>query len=114
MAAVFPDTITGGGDYLKRSGMMVLLNFIVAQPNERFIVVFDGLKRASRDTRAYLDPRDAFRDRGVIMDCLNMKLGDTPENEFIETIMAAHGALEHVAIDRIRGSQSRLPVSPCH
>jgi len=94
VAAVFPDTITGGGDYLKRPGMMALLRFIDAQPNERFIVVFDDLKRASRDTRAYLDLRDAFRDRGAIMDCLNMKLGDTPEDEFIETIMAAQGALE--------------------
>ncbi|GAA6176720.1 hypothetical protein NBRC116593_26390 [Sulfitobacter pacificus] len=94
VAAVFPDTITGGGDYLKRPGMMALLSFIDAQPNERFIVVFDDLKRASRDTRAYLDLRDAFRDRGAVMDCLNMKLGDTPEDEFIETIMAAQGALE--------------------
>lgn len=94
VAAVFPDTITRGGDYLKRPGMMALMNFVDAQPDERFVVVFDDLKRASRDTRTYLDLRDAFRDRGVGMECLNMKLGDTPEDEFIETIMAAQGALE--------------------
>ena len=82
------------GDYLKRPGMMNLLSFIDAQPNERFVIIFDDLKRASRDTRAYLDLRDAFRQRGVHMECLNMKLGDTPEDEFVETIMAAQGALE--------------------
>lgn len=94
VAAVFPDTMTGGGGYLKRPGMKNLLSFIDAQPNERFVVIVDDLKRASRDTRAYLDLRDAFRQRGVRMECLNMKLGDTPEDEFIETIMAAQGALE--------------------
>ncbi|MEP2717936.1 recombinase family protein [Pseudophaeobacter sp.] len=83
VAAVFPDTITGGGDYLKRPGMMALLSFIDAHPNERFIVIFDDLKRASRDTRAYLDLRDAFRARGAALDCLIMKLGDTPEDEFM-------------------------------
>ena len=94
VAAVFPDTITGGGSYMKRPGMVALLSFIDAQPDEDFAVIFDDLKRASRDTRAFLDLRDAFRLRGVRVECLNFKLGDSPEDEFIETIMAAQGALE--------------------
>ena len=93
-AAVFPDTITGAGDFLARPGMVALLSFIDAQPNEDFVVIFDDLKRASRDTRAFLNLRDAFRNRHVGVECLNFKFEDTAEGEFIETIIAAQGALE--------------------
>ncbi|MEM8646936.1 MAG: recombinase family protein, partial [Pseudomonadota bacterium] len=92
--AVFPDTMTGGGDFMARPGIVALLSFIDAQPGERFIVILDDLKRASRDTRAFLDLRDAFRLRGVRLECLNFKLGETPEDEFFETIVAAQGQLE--------------------
>ncbi|MEM9761912.1 MAG: recombinase family protein [Pseudomonadota bacterium] len=92
--AVFPDTMTGGGSFLKRPGMVALLSFLDAQPDEDITVIFDDLKRASRDTRAFLDLRDAFRVRGVRVECLNFSFDDTPEGEFIETIIAAHGALE--------------------
>ncbi len=94
VTAVFPDTYTGAGSYMQRPGMAALLSFIDAQPNEQFVVIFDDLKRASRDTRAFLDLRDAFRLRGVRAECLNFRLEDTPEGEFLETIFAAQGALE--------------------
>ena len=91
VAAVFPDTITGGGDFMQRPGMVALLSFLDAQPAERFVVIFDDLKRFARDTRFHLDLREAFRLRGAKIECLNFKFDDTPEGEFIETIMAARG-----------------------
>lgn len=94
VAAVFPDTITGGGDFMKRPGMVALLSFIDAQPGVPFVVIFDDLKRFARDTRFHLDLRDAFRRRGARIECLNFKFDDSPEGEFIETILAAQGALE--------------------
>ncbi len=94
VAAVFPDTISGGGDFMQRPGMLALLSFLDAQPNERFVVIFDDLKRFARDTRFHLDLRDAFRRRDATIECLNFKFDDSPEGEFIETIMAAQGALE--------------------
>ncbi len=94
VAAVFPDTFTGAGSYMQRPGMVALLSFIDAQPHEKFVVIFDDLKRASRDTRAFLDLRDAFRLRGVGAECLNFKLEDTPEGEFFETMLVAQGTLE--------------------
>jgi len=93
-AAVFPDTITGGGDFLQRPGMVALLSFIDAQPDENFVVVFDDVKRASRDTRGFLDLRDAFRERGVRVESPNFSFDETPESEFVETVIAAQGALE--------------------
>lgn len=94
VVTVFPDTISGGGDFMKRPGMVALLAFLDDQPSDDWVVIFDDVKRLSRDTRAFLDLRDAFRLRGVHVECLNFKLGDTPEDEFIETIIAAQGALE--------------------
>lgn len=92
--AVFPDTITGGGDFMKRPGMVALLSFLDAQPDRQYVVIFDDLKRFARDTRFHLDLRDAFRKRDAVIDCLNFKIDETPEGEFIETIMAAQSALE--------------------
>ncbi len=94
VAAVFPDTITGGGDFMQRPGMVALLSFLDAQPDQSFVVIFDDLKRFARDTPFHLDLRDAFRMRRATIECLNFKFDDTPEGEFIETIMAAQGALE--------------------
>ncbi|MEJ8476638.1 recombinase family protein [Roseibium algae] len=94
IVAVFPDTISGGGNFMQRPGMVALLSFLDAQPGEAFTVIFDDLKRFARDTRFHLDLREAFRKRGARIECLNFKFDDTPEGEFIETIIAAQGALE--------------------
>ncbi len=94
IVAVFPDTISGGGDFMQRPGMVSLLAFLDDQPDDRFVVIFDDLKRFARDTRFHLDLREAFRKRNASIECLNFKFDDTPEGEFIETIMAAQGALE--------------------
>ena len=79
VAAVFPDTITGGGDFMQRPGMVALLSFLDAQPAERFVAIFDDLKRFARDTRFHLDLRKAFRLRRAKIECLNFKFDDTPE-----------------------------------
>lgn len=94
VVAVFPDTITGGGDFMKRPGMVALLSFIDAQPGKEFVVIFDDLKRFARDTRFHLDLRDAFRRRNATIECLNFTFDDSPEGEFVETVLAAQGALE--------------------
>lgn len=92
--AAFPDTFTGGGDFMKRPGMVALLSYLDAQPSEKYAIIFDDLKRFARDTRFHLDLRDAFRLRGASIECLNFNFEDSPEGEFTETIMAAHGTLE--------------------
>jgi site-specific DNA recombinase len=96
VVAVSPDTISGGGDFMKRLGMVALLSFVDAQPYESFVVIFDDLKRFARDTRFHLDLRDAFHRRGVRIECLNYHIGNTAEDKFLETIMAAQGELERL------------------
>jgi site-specific DNA recombinase len=87
-------TISGGIDFMKRPGMVALLSFLDAQPDEKFVVIFDDLKRFARDTQFHFKLREAFRQRQASIECLNFKIDDTPEGEFIETIIAAQGALE--------------------
>ena len=98
--AVFPDDISGGVDFMERPGMRALLSFIDAQPHKSFVVIFDDLKRFARDTRFHLDLRDAFRARGAKVECLNYQFGETPEDEFAETIHAAQGKLERLQMRR--------------
>ena len=94
VTAVFPDDVSGGGDYMKRPGMVALLAFLDAHPDEEFVVIFDDLKRFARDTVFHLQLRQALNARGAKVECLNFKFEDTPEGQFIETILAAQGELE--------------------
>ena len=92
--AMFPDDVSGGGDFMNRPGMVALLSFLEAQKDKSYTVIFDDLKRFARDTEFHIKLRQALAARGASVYCLNFKFEDTPEGEFIETIMAAQGQLE--------------------
>ena len=92
--AVFPDDISGGGDFMKRPGMRAMLAYLDAQPSRQYVVIFDDLKRFARDTEFHIKLRRAFAERGAQIECLNFNFEDTPEGKFIETIIAAQGELE--------------------
>ena len=92
--AVFPDHVTGGGDFMNRPGMVGLLSFIAAQPDKNYVIIFDDLKRFARDTDFHRALRRKLDEHGARPECLNFRFEDTPEGEFIETIVAAQGELE--------------------
>ncbi|EEE36756.1 site-specific recombinase [Rhodobacteraceae bacterium KLH11] len=92
--AVFPDDVSGGGDFMQRPGMRAMLAYLDAQPDRNYTVIFDDLKRFARDTEFHLKLRREFAERGARIECLNFKIEDTPEGKFIETIIAAQGQLE--------------------
>ncbi len=92
--AVFPDDVSGGGDFMNRPGMVNLLRYLDAQTDKSYIVIFDDLKRFARDTEFHIKLRREFDQRGAKVECLNFTFDDTPEGQFIETILAAQGALE--------------------
>ena len=48
--AVFNDDVSGGGDFMKRSGMVALLRFLKHRKRDDCVVIFDDLKRFARDT----------------------------------------------------------------
>ena len=91
---VFGDTYTGGGDFMNRPAMSALLGYLDKEITTNFIVIFDDLKRLARDTNFYLKLRREFTARGAEVKCPNFTFEETPEGNFIETILAAQGELE--------------------
>lgn len=92
--AVFHDTMTGSGDFMSRPGMVKLLDYLDAHPENAYTVIFDDLKRFARDTMFHLMLRQELAAYDASVACLNFKFEDTPEGEFVETMMAATGTLE--------------------
>ena len=90
----FPDTFTGGGDFMKRPAMREMLAYIDNNPQKKFVVVFDDLKRFARDVNFHFQLKAEFKSRDVVLRCLNFNFEDSPEGEFVETIMAAGAQLE--------------------
>ena len=91
---VFPDDASGGGTFLKRPGMVAMLSYLDAQPHKKYRVVFDDLKRLARDTQFHIALRQEFDARDARVECLNFTFEETPEGQFVETMMAATGELE--------------------
>ena len=91
---VFQDSFSGGGDFMKRPAMKSLLEYLDNHPTEKYVVIFDDLKRFARDTVFHWNLRRVLETYEAIPKCLNFNFEDTPEGEFIETIMAAQGELE--------------------
>ena len=93
---VFPDDVSGGGDFMKRSGMVALLRYLDDHPHQNYIVLFDDLKRFARDREAHFRLKQELAARNASVECLNFRFDDTPEGEFMETIFAAQGQLERL------------------
>lgn len=91
---VFQDTYSGGGDFMKRPAMRLLLKYADEHPETSYTVIFDDMKRFARDTVFHLKLRQEFYHRNLEPKCLNFNFENTPEGEFIETILAAQGQLE--------------------
>ncbi len=92
--AVFPDDVSGGGDFMNRPGMVALLSYLDAQPDKNYVVIFDDLKRFARDREFHWKLRRELAERGASPESPNFNFDDSPEGEFVEAIMAAQGHLE--------------------
>ncbi len=90
---IFTDDSTGGGSFWQRTGIQELLEYL-GRKKEEHAVIFDDLKRFARDTLFHLKLRQELSARNAYPRCPNFRFEDTPEGEFIETIIAATGQLE--------------------
>ena len=94
VAATFTDDVSGGGDFMKRPGMVRLLKYLDENADRPHVVIFDDLKRYARDTVFHLKLRQEMALRNATRECLNFRFEDSPEGEFIETVIAAQSQLE--------------------
>ncbi len=91
---VFPDDVSGRGDFMRRTGMVALINYLETHPDTNYVVIFDDLKRFARDTLMHLTLRLTLKQYAASVECLNYQFDETPEGEFVETLFAAQGQLE--------------------
>lgn len=89
----FPDTFTGGGDFMKRPAMSALLSYIDSNPHKKYVVIFDDLSRFARDVTFHIKLRAEFKARDVVLRCLNYNFDDSPEGEYIELMFAGSAEL---------------------
>ncbi len=110
VSEVFKDSFSGGGDFMNRPAMRNMLEYIDKNKHINFVVIFDDLKRFARDTAFHLKLRTTFKAKDVLLKCLNYNFEDTPEGEFVETILAAQGQLEKEQNKRqvVQKQKSRL------
>jgi len=107
--AVFPDDISGGGNFMQRPGMVALLRHMDKNPHKNYVVIFDDLKRYARDAEFHLTLRRIMMERGAERECLNFNFDYSPEGKFWETIVAAQGELERTQ----NGRQVRQKMRAC-
>ncbi len=90
----FPDSYSGGGDFMKRPAMRELLEYIDNNPHKKFLVIFDDLSRFARDVYFHIKLRAEFRKRDVTLRCLNYNFDESEEGEFAELIFAGKAELD--------------------
>lgn len=90
----FPDSFSGGGDFMKRPAMRALLDYIDDHPHKKFVVIFDDLSRFARDVVFHIKLRAEFRARDVVLRCLNYNFDESEEGEFVELIFAGKAELD--------------------
>lgn len=98
--AVFGDTKSAYGDFMKRQGMVDLIKHLRSNRRKRYIVIFDDLKRFARDTEFHWALRRTLSKYNAVPYCLNFRFEETPEGRFFETIVAAGGELERHQLGR--------------
>ncbi|QEW21465.1 hypothetical protein LA6_003676 [Marinibacterium anthonyi] len=64
---VFPDDISGGGDFMKRPAMRAMLAYLDSEKDRNYVVIFDDLKRFARDTEFHIKLRREFAQRGELL-----------------------------------------------
>jgi len=91
---VFRDSFSGGGDFMNRPAMSALLGHADKHAHRDYVVLFDDLKRLSRDTAFYMKLKDEFRVRGIKLESPNFVMDDSDEGSFVQQILVGAAELE--------------------
>jgi site-specific DNA recombinase len=93
------------GSLLSRPGIDELLDYLSTKKESHKVIV-DDLSRIARDTNVHIILRDQIRKLKGEVECLNYKIDETDEGQFLETIFAAKNQLDRK--QNIRQVNSRM------
>jgi len=96
---VFTDGVSGQGNvmddkFMNRKGMVALIDYLEANPDTNYAIVFDDLKRLARDALMHLTLRMTLDRYNATPYCLNYNFDESPEGKFMELLFAGQGELE--------------------
>jgi DNA invertase Pin-like site-specific DNA recombinase len=91
--SVFRDEGISGGLF-DRPAVKALLKYLDAHWQNKYVVIFDDLKRFARDVEVHIKLKTELRAREAKLRCPNYNFDDSAEGEFVETIFAAQNELE--------------------
>lgn len=90
---VFKDEGISGGLF-ERPAIKELIKYLDKHWQNKYVVIFDDLKRLARDVQVHLKLKAELMGRDAQLKCLNYHFDDSAEGEFVETIFAAQNQLE--------------------
>ena len=86
---VFRDSVTGGGDFMKRPAMRELLSYVEKNAHKNYVVIFDDLKRFARDVAKHWELRHLFTKLNVELESPNFEFKKDNEEAWLnETVNA--------------------------
>ena len=91
---VFRDDVSGGGDFEKRPAMNALLAYLKKNKQTDYVVIFDDLKRFSRDVYFYWGLMRKLEELKAIPECPNFVFEKTPEGKLQQSVSVAAGEYE--------------------
>ena len=96
----FLDDVTGGGNFNKRPAMIDLLDYLRRNEKTDYVVIFDDIKRFSRDVYFYWDLIYKLEEYNATPMSPNFRFEKTPEGKFQQSITVAAGEYERESIAR--------------
>jgi len=92
---IYRERATGAGSSEENRALQVkIIQDIDKYPFRNFVVVIDDLSRIARDTKGYLSFKEKLKKREVNFMCPNFQFDDTPEGDYIETVVTAGNELQ--------------------
>ena len=95
VAKVFRDEGISGGT-IDRPGIQAMLDYLEdkADKDNQYVVIVDDLKRLARDVVGHIQLRKLIKSGNGLLESPSHTFEESPEGEFIETLLAATGQLE--------------------
>lgn len=109
-SAIYQEISNGTGEYTKRPGLVSILNQIDKFPERKFVLIVDNTSRIARDIYTLSAYCKVLRSRNVSIESLDLPLGQTVEDQFLEDMIWIVGRYE-LNTSRERALQTKKSLS---